>query len=43
VGLTRRRGAHRGQKIKCRVTCSPLIAAGQQREGVILMMEEAAG
>lgn len=33
----------RGQKIKCRVTCSPLIAAGQQREGVILMMEEAAG
>lgn len=30
----------RGKKIKCRVTCSPLVA-GKQREGVILMMEEA--
>lgn len=33
----------RGQKIKCRVTCSPLVAGSKQREGVILMMEPAAG
>jgi two-component system CheB/CheR fusion protein len=33
----------RGKKIKCRVTCSPLVAGSKQREGVILMMEEAAG
>ena len=33
----------RGKNIKCRVTCSPLVAGSKQREGVILMMEEAAG
>jgi two-component system CheB/CheR fusion protein len=31
----------RGKKIKCRVTCSPLVTGGKKREGVILMMEEA--
>jgi two-component system CheB/CheR fusion protein len=31
----------RGKKIKCRVTCSPLITSDKKREGVILMMEEA--
>jgi two-component system CheB/CheR fusion protein len=31
----------RGKKIRCRVTCSPLVAGSKQREGVILMMEEA--
>jgi two-component system, chemotaxis family, CheB/CheR fusion protein len=30
----------RGKKIKCRVTCSPLVTAAKKREGVILMMEE---
>jgi two-component system CheB/CheR fusion protein len=30
----------RGKKIKCRVTCSPLVAGSKKREGVILMMEE---
>jgi two-component system CheB/CheR fusion protein len=33
----------RGRTIKCRVTCSPLVAGSKQGEGVILMMEEAAG
>jgi two-component system, chemotaxis family, CheB/CheR fusion protein len=33
----------RGKKIKCRVTCSPLVAGSKQPEGVILMMEQAAG
>ena len=33
----------RGKKIKCRVTCSPLVADSNQREGVILLMEEAPG
>ena len=31
----------RGKKIKCRVTCSPLISPGKKREGVILLMEDA--
>ena len=31
----------RGKKIKCRVTCSPLVSASKKREGVILLMEEA--
>ncbi len=31
----------RGKKIKCRVTCTPLVAGSKKREGVILMMEEA--
>ena len=31
----------RGKKIRCRVTCSPLVAGSKKREGVILMMEEA--
>jgi two-component system, chemotaxis family, CheB/CheR fusion protein len=31
----------RGRKIKCRVTCSPLVAGSKKREGVILLMEEA--
>ena len=30
----------RGRKIKCRVTCTPLIARDKKREGVILLMEE---
>jgi two-component system, chemotaxis family, CheB/CheR fusion protein len=30
----------RGKKIKCRVTCSPLVTSNKKREGVILMMEE---
>jgi two-component system CheB/CheR fusion protein len=30
----------RGKKIKCRVTCTPLVAGSKKREGVILMMEE---
>jgi two-component system, chemotaxis family, CheB/CheR fusion protein len=30
----------RGKKIRCRVTCTPLIAGSKKREGVILMMEE---
>ncbi len=32
----------RGKKIKCRVTCSPLISASKMRDGVILLMEDAA-
>jgi len=30
----------RGKKMKCRITCSPLVAASKKREGVILLMEE---
>ena len=30
----------RGKKIRCHVTCTPLIAGSKKREGVILMMEE---
>jgi two-component system CheB/CheR fusion protein len=30
----------RGKKIKCRITCSPLVSASKKREGVILLMEE---
>ena len=30
----------RGKKIRCRVTCSPLITPSKKREGAILMMEE---
>ena len=30
----------RGKPIQCRVTCTPLLAAGKQRQGVILVMEE---
>jgi two-component system CheB/CheR fusion protein len=30
----------RGKKIKCRITCSPLVAGSKKREGVILLMEE---
>src|SRR5262245_35615256 len=30
----------RGKKIKCRVSCSPLVTPSKKREGVILMMEE---
>jgi two-component system CheB/CheR fusion protein len=30
----------RGKKIKCRVTCTPLVTASKKREGVILLMEE---
>jgi two-component system, chemotaxis family, CheB/CheR fusion protein len=30
----------RGKKIKCRVTCAPLVTAAKKREGVILTMEE---
>jgi two-component system, chemotaxis family, CheB/CheR fusion protein len=31
----------RGKAIRCRITCTPLVAGGGRREGVILMMEEA--
>ena len=31
---------NRGKKIKCRVTCTPLVTASKKREGVILLMEE---
>jgi two-component system, chemotaxis family, CheB/CheR fusion protein len=30
----------RGKKIRCRVTCAPLVSASRKREGVILTMEE---
>jgi len=30
----------RGKKIRCRVTCTPLISPSKKREGVILLMEE---
>jgi len=30
----------RGKKIKCRITCSPLVSPSKKREGVILLMEE---
>jgi two-component system CheB/CheR fusion protein len=30
----------RGRKIRCRVTCTPLVAVGKKRDGVILLMEE---
>jgi two-component system CheB/CheR fusion protein len=30
----------RGKKIKCRVSCAPLISATKRREGVIALMEE---
>ncbi|MGH7766643.1 MAG: CheR family methyltransferase, partial [Candidatus Binatia bacterium] len=30
----------RGKPIKCRITCAPLMSAGKQRQGVILLMEE---
>jgi two-component system CheB/CheR fusion protein len=30
----------RGKKMRCRVTCTPLLAANRQRGGVILLMEE---
>jgi two-component system, chemotaxis family, CheB/CheR fusion protein len=30
----------RGKAIKCRVSCSPLLAHNKQRQGVILLMEE---
>ncbi|MBV9362523.1 MAG: PAS domain-containing protein, partial [Betaproteobacteria bacterium] len=30
----------RGKKIKCRVTCTPLVTPSKKREGVILLMEE---
>ncbi len=30
----------RGKPIKCRVTCTPLLGPGKQRQGVILVMEE---
>ena len=32
----------RGRKIKCRVTCSPLVLPDKKREGIILLMEEVA-
>jgi two-component system, chemotaxis family, CheB/CheR fusion protein len=30
----------RGKKIRCRITCTPLLAASKKREGVILILEE---
>jgi len=30
----------RGRKIKCRITCTPLVTPNKKREGVILLMEE---
>ena len=32
----------RGKNIRCRVACTPLLASGKQRDGAILLMEEAA-
>jgi len=32
----------RGRRIKCRVTCSPLVLPDKKREGIILLMEEVA-
>ncbi len=32
----------KGKAIKCRVTCSPIVAANKERQGTILMMEEEA-
>jgi two-component system CheB/CheR fusion protein len=31
----------RGKKIRCRVTCTPLVSAKKKREGVIILMDEA--
>jgi two-component system CheB/CheR fusion protein len=31
----------RGKPIRCRVTCTPLLASAKRRDGVILMMDEA--
>jgi two-component system, chemotaxis family, CheB/CheR fusion protein len=30
----------RGKPIQCRVTCTPLMGAGKQRQGIILLMED---
>jgi two-component system CheB/CheR fusion protein len=30
----------RGKSIRCRVTCTPLMSAGKQRQGVIILMEQ---
>ena len=30
----------RGKKIRCRITCTPLLTGKEKREGVILLMEE---
>ena len=30
----------RGKTIRCRVTCTPVVGAGKERHGTILMMEE---
>jgi len=32
----------RGKKIRCRVTCTPLLSGKNKRDGVILLMEEIA-
>jgi len=32
----------RGRKIKCRITCTPLVTPSKKRDGVILLMEEEA-
>jgi two-component system, chemotaxis family, CheB/CheR fusion protein len=32
----------RGKKIRCRITCTPLVSPTNTREGVILLMEESA-
>jgi len=32
----------RGKKIRCHITCSPLVTASKKREGAILLMEELA-
>ena len=29
-----------GKKIKCRITCTPLLSPNKKREGVILLMDE---
>jgi len=31
----------RGKKIKCRITCTPLLSATKKRDGVMLLMDEA--
>ena len=32
----------RGKKIRCQVTCTPLLSAAKKREGVILLIDELA-
>ena len=33
----------RGRKIRCRVTCTPLVSPAKKREGVIILMDDVTG